>query len=171
MGGLRFLSEGSGHFVPDYVPCKLSKFLPTHQALLPLTQNKGELPLVDSSSLLEAPCLLLSSYRPCQDLWAHKVLVMGLLCVHSEHQTGGRLSLLLHPRAVQTHYCPVHICDEECKDTRTHTHRESLGEERALCACHRNYFSLGLTHSKQSWSCLSLQPDQTICGTLGMNWK
>lgn len=88
---------------------------------------------MDSSSLFEAPCLLLSFYRPCQDLWAHKVLVMGLLWVHSEHQTGGRLSLLLHPRAAQTHYCPVHICDGECKDTDTHAYRESLGEERTLC--------------------------------------
>lgn len=33
--------------------------------------------------------------------------------------------------------------------------------KKGHCACHRNYFSLGLTHSKQSWSCLSLQPDQT----------
>lgn len=43
--------------------------------------------------------------------------------------------------------------------------------KKGHCACHKYYFSLGLTHSKQSWSCLSLQPDQTICRTLGMNWR
>lgn len=169
--------------MPDYVTCKLkkgpkcwklSKFLPTSQALLlPVslihseqrgTPTYGQLlpfwSTLPTSQFLQALPRSVGSQGAGDGIALGSLstrLEEGFLCYFTQEQ----------PRPITAPYTSVM---GSVRILILMPIGSPLGK-KGHCACHKYYFSLGLTHSKQSWSCLSLQPDQTICRTLGMNWR